>query len=231
MKKYLIGILIGLITSSLGIFVYQNFIIQILTYADLEIITKLLTGVAPFIAAFGAYYMWQTNRDYKNDHYEKIIDKRLNAYEKLCTFIGELDVEKRMLIHGKDTKLDDGKPYLQCFDTNEELHISLKTCLSLNKYRYWFSNTVKMHLDNINKIIAECCTDLNAPTGSAFRSKYIDKDSNSLDSISVGCSCFENMHKEIHLINIVISNDYKRIDDVKLFLDNVSSKPENDRSE
>ncbi|WP_177177655.1 hypothetical protein [Propionispira arboris] len=68
-------------------------------YECYDLITKLITGIAPFIAAFGAYYMWSKNREkeiknleYKNDYYKKIIDKRMEAYEQLEKFIASLKV-------------------------------------------------------------------------------------------------------------------------------------------
>lgn len=220
MKKHLIGFITGIFIASLIIFMFQIFIMKSWERDDVSLLLQLITGIAPFVAAFGAYYMWSKNRDYKNDHYKKLVDKRLEAYQKLCEFIGEFDIEKRLLIVGKDTKLADGKPYLRCFDNNKLLNEAIEKYLNLTKYKYWFSNEIEVHLDKINKILVEKQTYLNAPGGPAIRSKYQKEDGKPVDSIISGCNCFKNIRQELQLIYTAIANDYKNIGKVQLFFDN-----------
>lgn len=77
---------------------------------------------------------------------------------------------------------------------------------------------MKNHLYTINKIIVECQTILDDPSGK-IESKYRSEHDNNKDPIAIGASCFEDLYKEICLINTTIANDYKNMGEVQSFFD------------
>ena len=57
------------------------------------LVVAILTSSVVGAVVSSLFSEWQKRNDYKRDYYKKIIDKRLNAYEKLEAFIGMMDIE------------------------------------------------------------------------------------------------------------------------------------------
>jgi len=120
-------------------------------YEYYDLITKLITGIAPFIAAFGAYYMWSKNREkeiknleYKNDYYKKIIDKRMEAYEQLEKFIASLKVTTP----GKENKM-----YHVYFSTEVFFNGQTEETLKIVSKSIWLSEDINDLMLQFNQIL------------------------------------------------------------------------------
>lgn len=98
------AIIIGnIIIVFVAIIVMCFFDIQInektVSYDDIKLFIQFISGLAPCLAAFSAFYMWSKNREkeiknleYKNKYYERIFDLRLKSYnelEKLFTLLDQ----------------------------------------------------------------------------------------------------------------------------------------------
>lgn len=107
------------------------------------LITPLLTGVLTFLVNRNT-----KNIDYKNDYYKKIIDKRIDAYEKLEQFLGELDVES-------EHKLDNEKDL--CYDFLTDLKKCQKVAedsVAICSLNSWFSFNLEVKVNDLNEKLA-----------------------------------------------------------------------------
>lgn len=213
-RTIVIGVFVVLFIIMTFVFVISRANLPYYQYYDLMV--KLFAGIAPFVAAFGAYYMWSQNRekelkemDYKNAHYKKLVDKRLEAYQNLCDFISKISIRNSAIIP------DNTEYFLSCFRSVKKLNTTLNECLELGEYRYWYSKEVKSYLDKINKIIAKECTYFNTHKNES--PILYDINNKPSDSVVRGIKRFDELSQYISSINKSISDDYKTIDNIPLF--------------
>ena len=103
-------------------------------------------------AAFGAVItgiinIWLNKKNYKNDYYKKIIDKRMNAYDELEQFLKWFNVEHDY----------NGNKLYHCYihlERTEDCREATNKSVSLCGLKSWFSENVANLLDELNKTLA-----------------------------------------------------------------------------
>lgn len=138
-----------------------------------EIFATAFGGAACGAVITGAINIWLNKKNYKNDYYKKIIDKRMNAYDELEQFLKWFNVEHNY----------NGNERYHCY-----IHLeSTKDCMeatdksvSLCGLKSWFSENVANLLDELNETLAhledEMELHVNEPYGViSVASKYHTK--------------------------------------------------------
>ncbi len=123
-----------------------QYLTSTLSYTDWNLIIKLITGLAPVIVAGFAFYKWYSNRDYKNDYYKKLIDRRLDAYQSLETLLAGL----------RNTVLDDkdpSKPYHFILSYKAALDNFTLLAIDVTSKSLWLSEEISDQMMLLNKIM------------------------------------------------------------------------------
>jgi len=163
------------------------------SYDDLRLIVQLFTGVAPFVAAFSAYWMWSKNREkeikkyeYKKDYHKKIIDRRLNAYDTLGELLHYFDkITAVMQEKGKEIHFD--------FKDKDKDKIKVKIS-EVIKCRNWLDKETNIKVtDFVN---------------------YIE---NIIDENIIGGKKCEQIINDKNIIEEMINNDFKKLHKIDKF--------------
>lgn len=192
-KDYLEKVLLITVVLVLSIVFWEFFVRYLFSYEDIRLIVQLFTGVAPFVAAFSAYWMWSKNRekelkqlDYKNDYYKKIIDKRLNAYDTLGELLHYFDkITEVMQEKGKEIHFD--------FKDKDKDKIKVKIS-EVIKCRNWLDKETNIKVtDFVN---------------------YIE---NIIDENIIGGKKCEQIINDKNIIEEMINNDFKKLHKIDKF--------------
>lgn len=201
MKKHLISFITGILLSSLIIFVFQIFIMKSWEREDVSLLLQLITGIAPFVAAFSAYYMWIKNRDYKNEYYKKILDRRLDAYERIYILLASFRKFKYYTANNTSKSR-----YFMWYDDNEKIKQIKIHIENVIKCSQWISPYVYLLLVKLFETIDHLSIDITAA-------------SNKSEKISLAIDFTEALLKEAREIRIKIDDDLLSMYDIKAFLE------------
>ena len=80
---------------------------------------------------------WHKKNDYKRDYYKKIIDHRIEAYEKLSIYLDSVWTKKRSTALKHETEI------YSCFENEEELIKARQLLLSYCPGIHWYSEDVQ----------------------------------------------------------------------------------------
>lgn len=98
--------------------------------------------------------------DYRDDYYKKIIDKRIEAYEKVSQFLTIVSVKTSVKVTEGD-KIVSNIEYYYCCRNIEELEDLLRKSIEVAKYSAWMSKGLDYELKMINNILVECMREMN----------------------------------------------------------------------
>lgn len=118
-----------------------------LTYQDWDLIVRLLTGLAPFIVVYFTFWSWIKNREYKNDYHKKILDKRIEAYEKLNELLFSLDQVHTILDQEGDSKVH------ACFVEGINFKNAINNVEKCVESNVWLSPDTNKKLSSINNFL------------------------------------------------------------------------------
>lgn len=98
---------------------------------------------------------WHKKADYKRDYYKKIIDKRMNAYQKLSNTISYIGL-KSVCKFGDESRL-----MHICSGDIGKLKKANESIVSLKEEMFWLSKEVSSELTKLNTIIADFIDQFN----------------------------------------------------------------------
>lgn len=174
---------------------------------------------------------WCLNRkNYRDDYYKKIIDKRIEAYENINSFIESIAVEEDFLIPDdieckRVTKLE----YFSCCRDFETLNNTLEKTMMLAKYLGWLSSDARHTFIQINNLFSDMYKLFTTPNKETIRNTVLPavihkKNFSDKDNIYIGIGVEHKFHSkmEIYIKNMkqIIHNDYIKMDNVENFLKN-----------
>lgn len=184
------------------------------------LVVAILTSSVVGAVVSSLFSEWQKRNDYKRDYYKKIIDKRLNAYEKLESFIGELEIVREILNPESGESPGQGNLIHDCFFKKENLNTAIEECIVVLKGSQWFSKIITQELLEINNILANCCTVINHPTEASLRAYNLNME-NTKNEYWFFWVAIKVKPKLEHSINKVIkkmNEDILNLDEVETFL-------------
>ena len=208
---------------------YWQLLIGTVSYKDWDLIIKLVTGIAPTIAAIIVFYTWYSNRDYKNDYYKKILDKRIEAYSKLNYFVSKINIMDSFIIPDKGTsKSGMAMPYFTCFNTMEMLSNTIDELSKLGEHLVWINQNTKSTFFLVNNIISDAYIIASNPGKEEMMNMFLtdiipkknyDKTDEKYLTIALGIRNQKRMSFCISKLKKMIHDDYKSMDNIKKFLD------------
>jgi hypothetical protein len=110
---------------------------------NVALISACISAMAVIITG-GISYMALTktkNIDYKHSYYEKILQKRIEAYEF---------IEQMIFVFSWTTVTSDQKPYYPSIATQEQILEREKTMLQIAAYSIWISPEMNQLLEKLN---------------------------------------------------------------------------------
>ena len=167
-----------------------------------------------------------SNKSYKDDYYKKVLDKRIEAYEKVEYFIDHIFGITPFIIpdyYMATTGCE--RLYHTCFTNLETFDKALDEFSNLSKYLRWTSKEVKDTLGKINKKTSDLDILIHHPDKEKvmknvfkdFFLKYTAEDEAYL-CVVVGCKNYTVIESLIDELRKIIYRDYINMYDVKAFL-------------
>lgn len=199
LKKILVYIL-AIIIIIIVVRMYWNTITTTISYQDWDIITKLITGLAPFVAVYFAYCQWKKNREaeiknleYKNEYYKMILSKRIEAYVTLNHFLFSIDQSESF----KNSKVSTRALPYHCFFNNrqtmEKVFEELTLCVCNNM---WFSEDTRSKLHAINKLLIKVLDDIKGKNTISLTDAEKEEKMRIEKEVSVDCVEFKRYGKQ-----------------------------------
>lgn len=174
------------------------------------LITPLLTGFVTFLVNRNTKKF-----DYKNDYYKKIIDKRIDAYEKLEEFLSEIDIETDAYIHVVNGESIKFHYYTFCekrMDFQEAANKSIKIC----RYNTWYSKKIENLVNLLNMDMVNCFYQTTRPIMFTNGIKVFSKENN-LDNYYIVLQDREVISSEERPRDIVYQSELNTIHAGDLF--------------
>lgn len=186
---------------------------------DNTLYNALIMAIVSAIITNGCLW-WHKKTDYKRDYYKKIIDKRMNAYEKLQNYIMKLAVSRQILDIYISRISESNKSIYECFCKELGIDKALCDTIEIAGYSPWFSYEIIDGLYSINKILSEAKTVLLYPTPENIQIYKFDDTVLGKDflSIDIGLKIYDEMYENIAMIKTAILRDIGNLDDVEGFL-------------
>lgn len=140
------------------------------------LVVAILTSSVVGAVVSSLFSEWQKRNDYKRDYYKKIIDKRLNAYEKLEAFIGMMDIEIEYELECFEAEAYGRKKIatLNCFCSIDELQSMLRSSINICALDTWYSPGVKDLVHLINRRLVDCLDLVGKPNKEKLKKADID---------------------------------------------------------
>ena len=98
---------------------------------------------------------WHKKNDYKRDYYKKIIDHRIEAYEKLSIYLDSVWTQKRITALKHETEI------YSCFENEEELIKAHQLLFSYCPGIHWYSEDVYSNYYNLARYLVDTLDVLN----------------------------------------------------------------------
>ena len=144
------------------------------------------------------------SNDYKRDYYKKIIDKRIDAYEKMAKVLGRIGTKAYYSIDGEN------KEIYVCFEDYESLECANSELISILNEVQWISPQTYKELWRLNDVIA-----------SVFDRVLEDSKEGKVwtpgDFRDAGLNEFENIKNFLIVVNNARLKDMAKLDKVEEF--------------
>lgn len=163
------------------------------------VITAIISAVVT-----NACLWWHKKADYKRDYYKKIVDKRMNAYDKLAIVIANVGTKAHYLIDDKEQEIF---IFFENYRALNKANIELTRVLAEVQ---WLSKTIYVELWNLNDIVAKVLDKV-------YKDQTEGKSWNDIDYRRIGINKHQQVKALINKINILSINDRMCLDDVKGF--------------
>lgn len=167
----------------------------------------------------GLFQRWQKNLEYKRDYYKKIVDKRLNAYEKLEQLLGDLAVTQEILNELNPQRVGTGHIIFYCFYEKKNLLKALDSVNSVLNNRIWYTPYIQQNLTELNQIFIKALTTLEYPSEDNLAMYNLR--SNQIGDyliIKIGMAVTEDLDRIFRDIELSIRLDIKKLHNVDDFL-------------
>lgn len=163
---------------------------------------------------------WHKKADYKRDYYKKIIDKRMNAYEKLQDYIGYIAISRSIKNPEKNEGIYDGVKMYDCFLKPESLHEASEATLKILNFAPWLADDIANSLYEINNILCLAQEVIGYPSEKnlAYYNLELSILANEFWYLNIGEQVYNDMYNNITIIRKGLLRDITRLDDVEDFL-------------
>lgn len=184
------------------------------------LVVTILTSSAISAIVSSLFSEWQKRNDYKRDYYKKIIDKRLEAYEKLNKFICDMANTRRIMNPDLNETYEEGTIIFDCFVEKDSIKKSLEKTIDVLDYGVWYSEEISINLVKMNEILAFAVTTVEHPTVDNLKRYNLNKNiiSNSYWHINLGAYLYKEFDNIVKNIKKAIVNDRKTLCEVEDFL-------------
>lgn len=102
----------------------------------MKLIITILTSSVIGAVVSSLFSEWQKRNDYKRDYYKKIIDHRIEAYEKLSIYLDSVWTKKRSTALKHETEI------YSCFENEETLRNAHQLLFNYCPGIHWYSENV-----------------------------------------------------------------------------------------
>lgn len=168
------------------------------------LVVAILTSSVVGAVVSSLFSEWQKRNDYKRDYYKKIIDKRIDAYEKMAKVLGRIGTKAYYSIDGEN------KEIYVCFENYESLECANSELISILNEVQWISPQTYKELWRLNDVIA-----------SVFDRVLEDSKEGKVwtpgDFRDAGLNEFENIKNFLIVVNNARLKDMAKLDKVEEF--------------
>lgn len=188
---------------------------------DLEkLFITIITSSVVSVIISSLFSEHQKRNDYKRDYYKKIIDKRLNAYEKLQNYIGYMNIVITVKEPDENIGIGDGSFVYLCFSKKEYLVTAARKTEKIIDDAVWFSDEITKSLYALNHIFSDVEEAIRYPNKKNLEHYNLDSSIKNHEDfhIAIGIKVFDKMNTHIKTIKKGLLEDIKTIDNVKDFL-------------
>ena len=194
-----------------------NGVVSVMDWGDIAKIA-LTSGISAALVSSGANYFLK-KQDYKRDYYKKIIDKRLQAYAELETFLGNVAVTREILNALIPQRAGTGFFIFDCFYEINNLNKALEAVNDVINKNIWYAHNIQKDLSDLNTIFVKALTTIEYPN-EANLDMYNLKRSEQGEYliIKIGKFVKPEMDRCFRDIEVSIKRDLLEMDDVEAFL-------------
>lgn len=159
------------------------------------------------------------NIDYKNDYYKKIIDKRMESYEKLNDVVNSIMVIRQVL--SKDC-VKQGYSVCELFIDVKNIDDMLDKVVDIRRYSIWFTEEIVEKISYINLILSNVSLALNHPSDEILAKYNLSVKDIGVKKCSILIGKFESekLCRLAEEIKLIIANDLLEMHNVEDFLSN-----------
>lgn len=170
------------------------FKIDLMSISWASIIVSLLGSAVISATVTGMFNLRSKQKEYINDYYKIVLQKRIIAYEQLENFV----------LHLKLTVYDIGdQPYHLCLKDKNSVEEIYENLLLVLTQSLWISNKAFTKTREFNSIFYKVLTEF---------------DNENIDTATLGKKYYENVANLRTDIEIIIAKDMLELYDVKKFL-------------
>lgn len=161
--------------------------------------------------------------DYRDDYYKKIIDKRIDAYEKASQFLTIVGVKTSAKVIEGDDVISSIEYYYYCRNIRELDDLLIKS-IEVAKYSTWMSKELDYEFKMINNLMVECMRSMRESVTSNNYSASIEEESNELENdlekkcVIIACKYSALLDKHIVRAETLIKRDWLNLHKVSEFL-------------
>ena len=209
-----------------------------------SVLATAFGGAALGALITGGFSIWLNRKNYKRDYYEKIIDKRIEAYQELNNFLNYMRIYNYVQLDGKNkiiqkafisedeynTVLDKlksihestiwlSKDLADMFYDFSNLLIYIKDYIYNEDYKikYWLSENNK---DDLLKKVEEEKEKIKNNFPNQLKSISNMRSENKIDINATGIVFFDLIKERNDAIKVALLRDFKNLYDIEDFFEN-----------
>lgn len=189
--------------------------------ANKTLYAAMFTAGASIIGAFFTIYFNLKGKkiDYKRDYYKKIIDKRMESYEKLNDVINSILVVREVL---SKNCVKQGYSVCELFIDVKNIDDILDKIVDIRRYSIWFTEEIVEKISYINLILSNVSLALNHPSDEILAKYNLSVKDIGVKKCSILIGKFESekLCQLAEEIKLIIANDLLEMHNVEDFLSN-----------
>lgn len=189
--------------------------------ANKTLYAAMFTAGASIIGAFFTIYFNLKGKkiDYKRDYYKKIIDKRMESYEKLNDVINSILVVREVL---SKNCVKQGYSVCELFIDVKNIDDMLDKIVDIRRYSIWFTEEIVEKISYINLILSNVSLALNHPSDEILAKYNLSVKDIGVKKCSILIGKFESekLCQLAEEIKLIIANDLLEMHNVEDFLSN-----------
>lgn len=215
-----------------------------------SVLATAFGGAAMGSIITGIISIWLSRKNYKEDYYKKIIDKRIEAYEKLNNYLTSLNIYVLVTSGDKDIKIN------SIFSSKKNFEENLSLAKSINDKNTWINRKTINEFYSLYNLLSYIYDYLYNDDTSALiwwinenkkedLLKKVIEEKNKLESIiesnderiydillaerrinAVGIVFFDCIEDKINNLKKMVYNDFQKMYDIEAFLNVQNEAPE-----